>query len=104
MEYRHHRVRLLHGFVYLVAIIDWYSRKILAWRLSNTMDAGFCVDCLEEAIKNYGSPTIFNTDQGSQFTSDSFTGMLIEQGITLSMDGRGRVRWTISLLNGCGGR
>ena len=67
-------IRLLHGFVYLVAIIDWYSRKVLAWRLSNTMDAGFCVDCLEEAIKNYGSPKIFNTDQGSQFTSDSFTG------------------------------
>jgi putative transposase len=67
-------IRLRHGFVYLVAIIDWYSRKVLAWRLSNTMDAGFCVDCLEEAIKNYGSPTIFNTDQGSQFTSDSFQG------------------------------
>ena len=83
-------IRLLHGFVYLVAIIDWYSRKVLAWRLSNTMDAGFCVDCLEEAIKNYGSPTIFNTDQGSQFTSDSFTGVLIQQGITISMDARGR--------------
>jgi putative transposase len=83
-------IRLLHGFVYLVAIIDWYSRKVLAWRLSNTMDAGFCVDCLEEAIKNYGSPTIFNTDQGSQFTSDSFTRVLIQNGITMSMDGRGR--------------
>lgn len=67
-------IRLLHGFVYLVAIIDWYSRKVLAWRLSNTMDAGFYVDCLEEAIRNYGTPKIFNTDQGSQFTSDSFTG------------------------------
>lgn len=83
-------IRLLHGFVYLVAIIDWYSRKILSWRLSNTMDAGFCVDCLEEAIKNYGTPEIFNTDQGSQFTSDSFTGVLIKNGITISMDGRGR--------------
>ena len=83
-------IRLLHGFVYLVAIIDWYSRKVLAWRLSNTMDAGFCVDCLEEAIKNYGAPEVFNTDQGSQFTSASFTGMLIEYGITISMDGRGR--------------
>ena len=83
-------IRLLHGFVYLVAIIDWYSRKVLAWRLSNTMDAGFCVDCLEEAIKNYGAPKVFNTDQGSQFTSASFTGMLIEYGITISMDGRGR--------------
>ena len=83
-------IRLLHGFVYLVAIIDWYSRKVLAWRLSNSMDAGFCVDCLEEAIKNYGAPKVFNTDQGSQFTSDSFTGMLIGYGITISMDGRGR--------------
>jgi putative transposase len=83
-------IRLLHGFVYLVAIIDWYSRKVLAWRLSNTMDAGFCVDCLEAAIKNYGTPEIFNTDQGSQFTSDSFTGVLIKNGITISMDGRGR--------------
>jgi putative transposase len=83
-------IRLRHGFVYLVAIIDWYSRKVLAWRLSNTMDAGFCVDCLEEAIKNYGTPKIFNTDQGSQFTSHSFTGMLIQNGITISMDGRGR--------------
>ena len=83
-------IRLLHGFVYLVAIIDWYSRKVLAWRLSNSMDAGFCVDCLEEAIKNYGAPEVFNTDQGSQFTSASFTGILIEYGITISMDGRGR--------------
>ena len=83
-------IRLSRGFVYLVAIIDWYSRKVLAWRLSNTMDAGFCVDCLEEAITNYGPPEIFNSDQGSQFTSDSFTGVLIENGITISMDGRGR--------------
>ena len=83
-------IRLPRGFVYLVAIIDWYSRKVLAWRLSNTMDAGFCVDCLEEAIKAYGTPDIFNSDQGSQFTSDAFTGVLVEQGITISMDGRGR--------------
>ena len=83
-------IRLPRGFVYLVAIIDWYSRKVLAWRLSNTLDAGFCVDCLEEAIKNYGLPEIFNSDQGSQFTSASFTGVLIENGITISMDGRGR--------------
>ena len=83
-------IRLRHGFAYLVAIIDWYSRKILSWRLSNTMDAGFCVDCLEEAIKNYGTPEIFNTDQGSQFTSECFTGVLIKNGITISMDGRGR--------------
>ena len=83
-------VRLPRGFVYLVAIIDWYSRKVLSWRLSNTMDAGFCVDCLEEAIKDYGVPEIFNTDQGSQFTSDSFTGVLIWNRIKISMDGRGR--------------
>jgi len=83
-------IRLSRGFVYLVAIIDWYSRKVLSWRLSNTMDAGFCVDCLEEAIKAYGRPEIFNSDQGSQFTSDCFTGVLIENGITISMDGRGR--------------
>jgi putative transposase len=83
-------IRLPRGFVYLVAIIDWYSRKVLTWRLSNTMDAGFCVDCLEDAIKAYGVPEIFNSDQGSQFTSDAFTGVLINNGITISMDGRGR--------------
>ena len=83
-------IRLPHGFVYLVAIIDWYSRKILSWRLSNTMDADFCVDCLEDAIRAYGTPEIFNSDQGSQFTSDMFTGVLIENAITISMDGRGR--------------
>jgi putative transposase len=83
-------IRLPRGFVYLVAIIDWYSRKVLSWRLSNTMDAGFCVDCLEEAIKAYETPEIFNSDQGSQFTSDAFTRVLIEHGVTISMDGRGR--------------
>jgi putative transposase len=81
---------LPRGFVYRVAIIDWYSRKVLSGRLSNTMDAGFCVDCLEEAIKAYGTPEIFNSDQESQFTSDAFTGVLIERDITISMDGRGR--------------
>lgn len=83
-------IRLPRGFVYLVAIIDWYSRKVLAWRLYNTMDASFCVDCLAGAIKDYGVPEIFNTDQGSQFTSDSFTGLLRHHRITISMDGRGR--------------
>jgi putative transposase len=83
-------IRLPCGFVYLVAIIDWYSRKVLSWRLSNTMDTGFCVDCLEEAIKLYGTPAIFNSDQGSQFTSDAFTGVLLNHSITISMDGRGR--------------
>jgi putative transposase len=83
-------IRLPRGFVYLVAIIDWYSRKTLSWRLSNTMDAGFCVDCLEDAIRTYGTPEIFNSDQGSQFTSDVFTGVLIDNGVAISMDGRGR--------------
>ena len=83
-------IRMPRGFVYLVAIIDWYSRKILSWRLSNTMEAGFCVDCLEDAIRVYGTPEIFNSDQGSQFTSDAFTGVLIDNGVKISMDGRGR--------------
>ena len=86
----HPYIRLPRGFVYLVAIIDWYSRKVLSWRLSNTMDAGFCVGCLEEAITLYGTPAIFNSDQGSQFTSDAFTGVLRDNSITISMDGRGR--------------
>lgn len=83
-------IRLPRGFVYLVAIIDWYSRKVLSWRLSNSMDASFCVDCLQEALTNFGKPDIFNSDQGSQFTSDAFTGVLIGNSITISMDGRGR--------------
>lgn len=83
-------VRLPRGFVYLVAVVDWYSRKVLAWRLSNTMDSGFCVDCLSHALQSHGVPEIFNTDQGSQFTSDAFTNVLKENGITISMDGRGR--------------
>ena len=83
-------IRLARGFVYLVAVIDWYSRKVLAWRLSNTLDNGFCVDCLEQALQTYGAPEIFNTDQGCQFTSEAFTGMLKRHGIAISMDGRGR--------------
>lgn len=83
-------IRLPRGFVYLVAIIDWYSRKVLSWRLSNTMDTSFCVDSLEEAIQSQGRPEIFNTDQGSQFTSDSFTSVLLKNDIKISMDGRGR--------------
>lgn len=83
-------IRLPRGFAYLVAIIDWYSRKVLSWRLSNSMDASFCVDCLQSAIDDYGRPEIFNTDQGSQFTSTEFTGVLIENDIRISMDGRGR--------------
>lgn len=83
-------IRLHQGFVYLVAVVDWYSRKVLAWRLSNTMETTFCVDCLEQALQDYGQPEIFNTDQGSQFTSDAFTGVLKSKGIAISMDGRGR--------------
>jgi putative transposase len=78
------------GFLYLVAIMDWASRHVLAWRLSNTMDAGFCVEALKEALERYGKPEIFNTDQGSQFTSLDFTGTLSDAGIAISMDGRGR--------------
>ena len=78
------------GFLYLVAIMDWASRHVLAWRLSNTLDAGFCTDALDEALAAYGTPEIFNTDQGSQFTSFAFTARLREAGIRISMDGRGR--------------
>src|SRR5512132_4270736 len=78
------------GFLYLVAVIDWFSRAVLAWRLSNTMDAAFCVDALEEALARWGRPEIFNTDQGSQFTGAAFTGTLVAAGIRVSMDGRGR--------------
>ena len=78
------------GFLYLVAIMDWATRHVLAWRLSNTMDASFCVEALAEALSNYGEPDIFNTDQGSQFTSFGFTGVLKSAKITISMDGRGR--------------
>ena len=77
------------GFLYLVAIIDWYSRYVLAWRLSNTLDADFCVDALEEALSK-GKPEIFNTDQGSQFTGEAFIGLLKKHGIRISMDGKGR--------------
>ena len=78
------------GFLYLVAVIDWASRAVLAWRLSNTMDVSFCVSAVEEALARFGTPAIFNTDQGSQFTSAAFTGMLAAAGVRISMDGRGR--------------
>ena len=80
------------GFLYLVAIIDWASRAVLAWRLSITMEARFCVDALTEALARYGRPDIFNTDQGSQFTSADFTGLLLKNGVAISMDGRGAWR------------
>jgi putative transposase len=83
-------IRLARGFAYLVAIIDWYSRRVLSWRISNSMEATFCVDCLEEALRTHGKPEIFNSDQGSQFTSDAFTSVLKREGIVISMDGRGR--------------
>lgn len=83
-------IRLARGFAYLTAVIDWYSRTVLAWRLSNTLDSGFCVDCLEQSLRAYGTPEIFNTDQGCQFTSDAFTSVLKSHGIAISMDGRGR--------------
>ncbi len=81
---------MARGFCYLVAIMDWASRKVLAWRLSNTLDASFCVEALEEALTRYGAPKIFNTDQGSQFTSDDFIGVLKSHAINISMDGKGR--------------
>lgn len=83
-------IRLAKGFAYLVAIIDWYSRKVLSWRISNSMDAAFCVDCLEDALRHHGKPEVFNSDQGSQFTSSAFTGVLKPEGVAISMDGRGR--------------
>lgn len=83
-------IPMARGFVYLVAIIDWYSRKVLSWRLSNTMDAEFCIEALQEALARYGPPGIFNTDQGCQFTSKAFTRVLEGHGIRISMDGKGR--------------
>ena len=80
------------GFIYLTLIMDWYSRKVLSWRLSNSLDSSFCVDALEEAIHRYGKPAIFNSDQGSQFTSTSFTETLLDQDIRISMDGKGAWR------------
>jgi putative transposase len=82
-------VRMRQGFLYLVAILDWYSRYVLAWELSNTLDMGFCLRALESAL-HYGQPAIFNTDQGAQFTSQVFTGQLEQAGIQVSWDGRGR--------------
>jgi len=83
-------IPMARGFCYLVAIMDWASRKVLSWRLSNTLDVSFCIEALEEALTKYGTPDIFNTDQGSQFTSNEFTRILLDHGIRISMDGRGR--------------
>jgi putative transposase len=83
-------IPMRRGFLYLVAVMDWATRKVLAWRVSNTMEVEFCIEALEEAMARFGRPEIFNTDQGSQFTSPRFTGLLQEAGIQISMDGRGR--------------
>lgn len=83
-------IPMARGFLYLVAVIDWYSRKVLSFRVSNTQDAHFCVEALQEAITRYGAPEIFNTDQGAQFTSAAFTGELKKHGVRISMDGKGR--------------
>ena len=85
-------IPMARGFVYLVAVIDWYTRKVLAWRLSNTLTTDFCVEALEDALAKYGPPEIFNTDQGCQFTSLEFTSVLKRHGIAISMDGKGRWR------------
>ena len=83
-------IPMARGVVYLVAVIDWYSRRVLAWRLSNTLETTFCVEALNEAVARYGCPEIFNTDQGSQFTSEEFTSVLLALEIKISMDGKGR--------------
>ena len=85
-------VPMARGFVYLAAVVDWYSRRVLAWRLSITMEAAFCVEALEEALARHGKPDVFNTDQGSQFTGQEFTGVLLRAGVAISMDGKGAWR------------
>ena len=85
-------IPMARGFVYLAAVVDWFSRKVLAWRLSITMEADFCIEAVEEALARHGKPEIFNTDQGSQFTGAEFTGLLIEHAISISMDGKGAWR------------
>src|ERR1700704_6082031 len=83
---------MARGFVYLAAVVDWFSRRVLSYRVSITMEADFCVEALEEALTKYGAPGVFNTDQGSQFTSEVFTGVLIANKIAISMDGKGAWR------------
>jgi putative transposase len=85
-------IPMARGFVYLAAVVDWFSRRVLAWRLSITMEVEFCLEAVEEALARYGRPEIFNTDQGSQFTGTAFTGLLLENAIAISMDGRGSWR------------
>jgi putative transposase len=85
-------IPMKRGFMYLVAVMDWYSRKVLSWRLSNTMETDFCIEAVEDAIRRYGAPDIFNSDQGAQFTSVDFTALLKDNNIDISMDGRGRAQ------------
>ena len=85
-------IPMARGFVYLVAVLDWYTRRVLSWKVSITMDVHFCLEAVEEAIERYGTPEIMNTDQGSQFTSQAFTGLLKENEIKISMDGKGSWR------------
>ena len=82
-------IPMARGFLYLAAVIDWHSRRVLAWRVSITMETAFCIEAVEDAIARHGRPEIFNTDQGSQFTSEAFTGLLKQHGIAISMDGKG---------------
>jgi putative transposase len=82
-------IPMRRGFAYLIVVLDWYSRRVLSWKLSNTLTTDFCIEAVEEAIERYGKPEIFNTDQGSQFTSDEFTGLINAMGIQISMDGKG---------------
>lgn len=85
-------IPMARGFVYLVVVLDWFSRRALSWRVSITMDAGFCIEAVEEALVRHGKPAIFNTDQGSQFTSEAFTALLLKNGVAISMDGKGAWR------------
>jgi putative transposase len=85
-------IPMARGFVYLAAVVDWFSRRVLAWRVSITMEVDFCIEAVEQALARHGRPGIFNTDQGSQFTSAAFTGLLLDNGIKISMDGRGAWR------------
>ena len=85
-------IPMSRGFMYLVAVMDWYSRKLLSWRVSNTLDSDFCVQAVEEALSRFGAPEIFNTDQGAQFTAAAFTDLLKSHHVSISMDGRGRVQ------------
>jgi len=94
-------IPMARGFMYLVAIMDWHSRKVLSWRVSNTMEPAFCIDALEEALGRYGAPEIFNTDQGAQFTSNAFTQVLKDNQVAISMDGRGRCQDNIFIERLC---